>query len=241
MSDQSINSYLLYMKKSGISTFLQDHQNYFYKTQNQENISIEKSNKVKINEIIDLNQLLNFINNSNACDLKETASKTVFSDGNPNSKIMLIGEAPGKDEDKLGKPFIGAAGQLLDKMLHSINLNRDKVYITNIIPWRPPENRTPNSEEILQCLPFIQKHIEIIKPKIILLLGGTASKAILTSEIGIMKLRGKWYEYKSLNLEKPISVLATFHPAFLLRSPAFKKDSWEDLKMLKSKIQNEDY
>ena len=154
---------------------------------------------------------------------------------------MLIGEAPGKDEDKLGKPFIGAAGQLLDKMLHSINLNRDKVYITNIIPWRPPENRTPNSEEILQCLPFIQKHIEIIKPKIILLLGGTASKAILTSEIGIMKLRGKWYEYKSLNLEKPISVLATFHPAFLLRSPAFKKDSWEDLKMLKSKIQNEDY
>ena len=105
---------------------------------------------------------------------------------------MIIGEAPGRDEDEIGKPFVGVAGLLLDKMLSSIQLNREKVYITNIIPWRPPKNRTPSSEEILQCLPFIQKHIEIFKPKFIFLLGGTASKAILTSELGIMKLRGKW-------------------------------------------------
>ena len=150
---------------------------------------------------------------------------------------MLIGEAPGAEEDKLGKPFVGAAGQLLNKMLAAINLDRNSVYITNIVPWRPPNNRVPNTEEILQCLPFIQKHIEIIQPSILVLLGGTATKAILATTLGITKLRGKWHKYNSLNIKEPISTMAMYHPAFLLRSPGHKKDAWEDLQKIQKKLQ----
>jgi DNA polymerase len=149
---------------------------------------------------------------------------------------MLIGEAPGTEEDKLGKPFVGAAGQLLNKMLAAINLDRNSVYITNIVPWRPPNNRAPNTEEILQCLPFIQKHIEIIQPSIMILLGGTATKAILATTLGITKLRGKWHEYNSLNIKEPILTIAMYHPAFLLRSPGHKKEAWEDLQKIQKKI-----
>ena len=172
----------------------------------------------------------------NNCHLKNNALKTVFADGNPSSKIMLIGEAPGAEEDKLGKPFVGAAGQLLNKMLKAIKLDRSSVYITNIVPWRPPNNRAPNSEEILQCLPFIQKHIEIIQPSILILLGGTAAKAILTTTHGITKLRGQWQEYNSLNIKKSIPTLAMFHPAFLLRSPVHKKEAWKDLQEIQKTI-----
>jgi len=152
---------------------------------------------------------------------------------------MLIGEAPGAEEDKIGKPFVGAAGQLLNKMLLAINLNRNKVYITNVIPWRPPNNRTPSNEEILQCLPFLQKHIELIKPKLIVLLGAVAAKSVLSTPLSISKLRGRWHEYKSLHLNESILCLATYHPAFLLRSPNYKKQSWEDLQMLQQKIVDE--
>ena len=184
-----------------------------------------------------LNQLEGFIKTSNNCPLKNQALNTVFADGNPSSKIMLIGEAPGAEEDKLGKPFVGAAGLLLNKMLAAINLDRNSVYITNIVPWRPPSNRAPNTEEILQCLPFIQKHIEIIKPSILVLLGGTATKAILATTLGITKLRGKWHEYNSLSIKKPISTMAMYHPAFLLRSPEHKKETWEDLQKIQKKLQ----
>ena len=149
---------------------------------------------------------------------------------------MLIGEAPGADEDKFGKPFVGRAGKLLDKMLAAIKLDRNKVYISNVVPWRPQGNRQPTTEEILQCLPFIQKHIEIINPSILVLLGGTATKALLTTNQGITKLRGKWHTYNSLGLLNPILTRAIFHPAFLLRSPEHKKSTWEDLLEIQKKI-----
>ncbi len=152
---------------------------------------------------------------------------------------MFIGEAPGREEDEQGIPFVGRAGELLDKMLNSIQLNREKVYITNAINWRPPDNRTPTDDEILEFLPFLQKQIDIVNPKYIFLLGGVATKAILSSPLSLGKLRGKWHEYKSLKLNKKIYAIVSYHPAFLLRSPQFKKDSWKDLQMLQEKIRNE--
>ena len=149
---------------------------------------------------------------------------------------MIIGEAPGREEDEQGKPFVGQAGQLLNKMLAAINLQRENVYITNVVPWRPPNNRTPTSEEILQCLPYLQKHIEIIKPNFLLLLGATAAKAILSTPLSISKLRNKWHIYTSINLSIKIKTLVSYHPAFLLRSPNFKKEAWSDLQMLQKKL-----
>ena len=227
---------LTFMINSGISSFIQDDPNPIY---NNKIIDEKTNNYSKINSISDiktLSELKEFINNSNVCALKNNAIQSVFSDGNPSSKIMFIGEAPGADEDKYGKPFVGRAGKLLDKMIASIGLDRDKIYISNVIPWRPPNNRQPTTEEILQCLPFIQKHIEISNPSIIVLLGGTASKALLTTNEGITKLRGTWHQYNSIGLSNPILTRAIFHPAFLLRSPQFKKQTWEDLKEIQKKL-----
>ena len=170
------------------------------------------------------------------CDLKKHAKNIVFSDGNPKSKIMLIGEAPGANEDQEGLPFVGKAGQLLDKMLSAIDLDRKKVYISNIINYRPPENRRPTEHEIKRYLPFISKHIEIIKPKILVLLGSTAMNALIGNEIVISKMRGKWIE-KQFGTCKT-SVIITFHPAFLMRQPAQKKMAWIDLKMIRDKKTN---
>ncbi len=156
------------------------------------------------------------------CDLKKHAKNIVFSDGNPKSKIMLIGEAPGANEDQEGLPFVGRAGQLLDKMLSSIDLDRKKVYISNIINYRPPENRRPTEDEIKRYLPFISKHIEIIKPKILVLLGSTAMNALIGNDVVISKMRGKWIE-KQFGTCKT-SVIITFHPSFLIRQPAQKKN-----------------
>ena len=167
------------------------------------------------------------------CDLKKNAQNIVFSDGNPKSKIMLIGEAPGANEDQEGLPFVGRAGQLLDKMLAAIDLDRKNVYISNIINYRPPENRRPTEDEIKRYLPFISRHIEIINPKILVLLGSTAMKAILGDKIVISKMRGKWIE-KNFGSCKA-SVMVTFHPAFLMRQPAQKKMSWIDLKIIREK------
>ena len=173
------------------------------------------------------------IMNLKKCDLKKNAKNIVFSDGNPKSKIMLIGEAPGANEDDEGLPFVGRAGMLLDKMLTAINLDRKKVYISNIINYRPPENRRPTDEEIRRYLPFITKHIEIINPKILVLLGSTAMNALIGNDVVISKMRGKWIQKKFGNCKT--SVIITFHPAFLMRQPAQKKMSWIDLKMIREK------
>ena len=167
------------------------------------------------------------------CDLKKQAKNIVFSDGNPKSKIMLIGEAPGANEDQEGLPFVGRAGQLLDKMLSAIDLNRKKVYISNIINYRPPENRRPSEEETKRYLPFIKRHIEIINPKILVLLGSTAMNALIENEVVISKMRGKWIEKQFGNCRT--SVIITFHPAFLMRQPGQKKMAWIDLKMIRDK------
>ena len=170
------------------------------------------------------------------CNLKLQAKNIVFSDGNPKSRIMLIGEAPGANEDQEGLPFVGRAGVLLDKMLAAIDLDRSKVYISNIVNYRPPANRRPTDEEIKRYLPFITKHIEIINPKILVLLGSTAMSALIGSEVVISKMRGKWIEKKFGDCTT--SIIITFHPAFLMRQPAQKKMAWVDLKMIRDKKTN---
>tara|TARA_B100000427_G_scaffold133681_1_gene111224 strand:- start:796 stop:1548 length:753 start_codon:yes stop_codon:yes gene_type:complete len=204
-----------------------------------ENDTINSNNNMEndqINKISSLEELKSFMSDFKGCELYKSSTNMVFSDGNPNSEIMLIGEAPGHDEDIQGKPFVGRSGKLLDKMLEAIELNREKVYIANIIPWRPPSNRRPTDEEIEICLPFIKKHIELIKPKVLMLLGSTATFALLKNTEGITKIRGKWVDLNLNNISVP--TLPTFHPAFLLRQPAQKKHVWEDLKSLKNKVSN---
>ena len=236
MSQISNISYIKFLKNSGVSVFLQNKPNNFFdlKLNNKPSEIIKE-----INSINNIDELKLFVKNSIKCQLKKSAKNTVIGDGNEKAKIMLIGEAPGAEEDKIGKPFIGAAGQLLNKMLDAIKLERNDIYITNIIPWRPPNNRTPTNQEILECLPYIQKLIEIINPKLILLLGSVAAKAILNSNLTISKLRSNWHEYTSINHIDKIACLVTYHPAFLLRSPNYKKSSWEDLKIFQKKIHDE--
>ena len=180
-----------------------------------------------------LEKLKKSIQNIKNCSLKDGATNIVFSDGNPKSRIMLIGEAPGANEDEEGLPFVGRAGALLDKMLGAIDLDRKKVYISNIINHRPPDNRRPTDDEIKRYLPFITKHIEIINPKILVLLGSTAMNALIGNEVVISKMRGKWIEKKFGYCKT--SVIITFHPAFLMRQPAQKKMAWIDLKMIRDK------
>ena len=180
-----------------------------------------------------LERLKKLIKNIKNCNLKSNATNMVFSDGNPKSKIMFLGEAPGANEDNEGLPFVGRAGALLDKMLAAIELDRKKVYISNIVNYRPPENRRPTDQEIRRYLPFITKHIEIINPKILVLLGSTAMNALIGSDVVISKMRGKWIEKKFGNCKT--SVIVTFHPAFLMRQPAQKKMAWIDLKMIRDK------
>ena len=191
------------------------------------------SDETKLEKLSNLKKKMQLIRN---CDLKKNATNLVFGDGNINSKIMIIGEGPGANEDTEGKPFVGRAGKLLDKMLAAINLDRRKVYISNIVNYRPPENRKPTQQEIDTYLPFINKHIEIINPKILVLLGSTAMNALIGSEFVISKMRGKWIEKKFGNCKT--SVLITFHPAFLMRQPAQKKMAWIDLKMIRDKKNN---
>ncbi len=169
------------------------------------------------------------------CSLKKTAKNIVFSDGNPQANIMFIGEAPGEIEDKTGKPFKGEAGKLLDKMLNAIQLNRENVYLTNVIFWRPPGNRKPTKEEISACLPFVKKHINLINPKILVLVGATAASAILNIQTGITQIRGKWKIIETPDIQN-IKSIAIFHPAFLLRQPSRKREAWEDLKKIKIEI-----
>jgi len=171
------------------------------------------------------------------CPLKKTAAHTVFADGTPSHRIMFIGEAPGAEEDRQGKPFVGRAGQLLDKMLASIGLDREtNTYITNVLNWRPPGNRDPSPEEAAVCLPFLRRHIELVAPEIIVLLGATAARHVLGRTDGIMRLRGHWLEYFAAG--KMVPVMPTLHPAYLLRQPAHKKLAWRDLQAIEDKVKS---
>ncbi len=188
-------------------------------------------------ESISIDQLKKAVEAFNGCPLKTTATNTVFADGNPEAKIMFIGEAPGADEDREGVPFVGVSGQLLDKMLASIGLDRkENAYISNIVFWRPPGNRNPTSTEIAACLPFVERHIELVDPEVLILLGGPAAKTMLGRSEGITKLRSKWFEYESPKMSRPIPARALFHPAYLLRSPAQKQLAWRDLLEVKQKL-----
>lgn len=183
-----------------------------------------------------LEELRRALESFDGCPLKATATHTVFADGNPGGGLMVVGEAPGRDEDRLGLPFVGESGRLLDKMLESIGQTRETFYITNVLPWRPPGNRTPTDAEVAVCLPFLERHIELVQPKVLLLVGGLAAKTIFARPEGIMKLRGRWHGHATPGLSHPIPALATFHPAYLLRSPAQKRLAWRDLLDLKQKL-----
>jgi len=180
-----------------------------------------------------LNKLKKKIELIKNCDLKKNATNLVFSDGNINARIMIIGEGPGANEDAIGKPFVGRAGKLLDKMLAAIKLDRKKVYISNVVNYRPPANRKPTEEEINRYLPYLKSHIEIINPKILLLLGSTALNTLIGNEVVISKARGKWIQ-KEIGTVRPW-IIASFHPAFLMRQPEQKKLAWIDLKMIRDK------
>jgi len=170
------------------------------------------------------------------CPLKATAMNTVFADGNPSASIMLIGEAPGEDEDRQGKPFVGVSGKLLDRMLAQVGLDRTKVYISNILPWRPPGNRSPTQAEIAACLPFLERHVELIGPKVLVPLGGTSAKTLLNRAEGITRLRGQWFDYSSPGLPGPVPVIPMLHPAYLLRNPIAKREAWRDLLSLSQRF-----
>jgi uracil-DNA glycosylase len=165
------------------------------------------------------------------CALKRTATQLVFADGRPGSRIMLIGEAPGEGEDRIGRPFVGRAGQLLDRMLEAIGLDRQKVYIANVVAWRPPGNRTPTLQETQICLPFIERQIELADPEYLVCLGGSAARTLLGVSSGIMRARGSWLPYPR-QTGRDIQALAMLHPAFLLRQPAHKRFAWADMRAL---------
>jgi len=170
------------------------------------------------------------------CGLKRTATNTVFADGNPAAPVMIIGEGPGADEDRIGRPFVGRAGQLLDRMLAAIGLDRQSAHITNVVYWRPPGNRTPTTAEIASCLPFVLRHIALVHPKILVLAGGTAAGALLPGGQGITRLRGRWFDLEILGLANPVPTLPMFHPSFLLRTPERKREAWRDLLALRARL-----
>jgi uracil-DNA glycosylase family 4 len=181
-----------------------------------------------------LDELKRMVENFDGCPLKRGAAHTVFADGNPASRVMLIGEAPGREEDRAGVPFVGRAGKLLDKMLAAIGRDRNGVYITNVVAWRPPENREPTPEEVGACLPFLRRHIELVDPALVVLLGAVAVKNVMGLTDGIMRLRGRWLEYRLGS--RMVPVLPTLHPAYLLRQPAQKKLAWHDLMAVAARL-----
>lgn len=184
-----------------------------------------------------LDELKAAIENFKGLSIKRTAKQIVFADGVPSARVMLIGEAPGADEDRIGRPFVGVSGQLLDRMLASIGLSREEnLYISNVINWRPPGNRSPSDSEIALSLPFIKRHIELINPAVIILAGGVAMKALLDSNAGITRMRGKWTDYELPGLDTAIPLIPVFHPAYLLRSPQQKALAWIDMLNIQNKL-----
>lgn len=192
--------------------------------------------RATISQTQTLEELKALMEKFDGCQLKKTATHTVFGEGVANPKIMVIGEAPGADEDLQGRPFVGKSGQLLANILASIGLSRQtNAYISNIIPWRPPGNRPPTSEEVGLCLPFIERHIELANPQALLIVGAVSMKALLGLDSGIMRHRGQWMNYTSAFEKKSFPVMLTYHPAYLLRSPGQKEKVWQD--MLKLKVE----
>lgn len=185
-----------------------------------------------------LEALATALRDFDGCPLKETAINLCFADGNPAAEIMLIGEAPGAEEDRQGRPFVGPSGQLLDRMLKTIGLDRRQVYITNVIYWRPPGNRSPTAAEIAMCQPFLERQIALIRPKFLVFVGGIAARALLGRSEGVTKLRGRPFAYKAPDDGREIPALVMFHPAYLLRQPAQKRFSWRDLLSIHKSIKN---
>lgn len=186
-----------------------------------------------------LDELKQLMESFDGCEIKKLATNMVFGDGNPNAKVMLVGEAPGAEEDRMGLPFVGMSGKLLDQMLSYIGLNRANFYITNIIPWRPPGNRNPTPEETTAFLPFVERRIELIRPKILIMVGGVSAKSLLNTSVGITRLRGQWHKYKTEGMGEPIDAFAIYHPSYLLRSPGQKRVVWHDLLVLKKMLKEE--
>lgn len=181
-----------------------------------------------------LDELRDLLQGFDGCGLKQTASRLVFADGAPGARIMMVGEAPGAEEDREGVPFVGRSGKLLDRMLAAVGLARSDVYIANVIPWRPPGNRTPTPQETAICLPFIERQIELARPDVLVCLGGPSAQTLLRQREGIMRLRGNWFQYRAG--EREIPALATLHPAYLLRQPAQKRLAYRDMLALKARL-----
>jgi uracil-DNA glycosylase len=177
-----------------------------------------------------LEALRQLLESFDGCALKHTATRLVFADGNPQARVMFVGEAPGRDEDIEGLPFVGRSGKLLDRMIAAIGLDRSKAYIANVIPWRPPGNRTPTPQETQICLPFIRRQIELVNPDVLVTLGNPSTQTLLSTRDGIMNTRGKWFDYDTGT--RTIRAIATFHPAYLLRSPSYKRMTWQDLRAI---------
>ena len=245
---------------AGVDEILRDEpQNLMQKNNNSSNVNnITNINKMKnnlveelkptsnitdqarelANKASDLAQLKAAIENFTGCNLHKTAKNTVFADGQVNSQVMLIGEAPGSSEDEQGIPFCGISGKLLDEIFKAINFSRDKnLYITNSVFWRPPGNRRPTDEEIAICRPFVEKHIALIKPKVIILVGSTALASILPDITEtISKVRGGFFKYNNQYLDHDIDITAIYHPSYLLRQPGKKKIMWHDIVKIKSQL-----
>src|SRR5882724_10882493 len=182
-----------------------------------------------------LEALRDLLEKFDGCGLKFTATRLVFADGNPQARIMFVGEAPGREEDIEGLPFVGRSGQLLNRMIAAIGLDRTTAYIANVIPWRPPGNRTPTPQETQICLPFIQRQIELVDPDVLVTLGNPSTQTLLSTREGIMKTRGRWFDYDTGT--RVIRAIATFHPAYLLRSPSYKRMAWQDLRAIAKALQ----
>lgn len=185
----------------------------------------------------DLETLERLLDGFDGCPLKLRATRLVFADGNPQAKVMLIGEAPGRDEDLQGKPFVGRSGQLLDRILKAIGLDRGSVYIANTVPWRPPGNRIPSPAELAVCRPFLERQVELVAPKIVVALGGASAKHLFGTDTGILRLRGQWRELE-MGAHRCMA-MATLHPAYLLRQPAQKKLVWRDMLSLQARLESE--
>lgn len=211
------------------------HKNSSPLVQNQVN-DLYKKSRLAADKVNNLEELKSAVKNSNLLAIQKTAINTVFADGNPDSEIMLIGEAPGANEDKQGIPFCGQSGKLLDNILLAVNLDREKAYISNTVFWRPPGNRRPTPEEINICKPFVEKHVALINPKLIILVGSTAVESLLNLKAPVTSLRKRYFEYNNCYLDKPIKTSVIFHPSYLLRQPQQKKVMWFDILKIKKEI-----
>jgi uracil-DNA glycosylase family 4 len=188
--------------------------------------------RVQAEEAKSLEDLRQAVESFDLCALRKTATNTVFADGCAGAPVMLVGEAPGADEDRLGKPFVGASGQLLDKIFAAAGWTREKnLYISNVLFWRPPGNRDPSPQELALCLPFVQKHIALARPRLLVTVGGVSTRTLLGTTEGIMKVRGRWHAYQNPFMDQPVPLMALYHPAYLLRSPGQKRQAWRDVLM----------